>query len=59
MKSKVRIDGHLYSLGEWYPSKKEAQEKASRLRKTGQFKGVRITKRLADRRYAIYWVCTR
>ncbi len=59
MKNKIKMDGHLYALGEWYSNKKEAQDKAARLRKTGQFKGVRVIKKLADRRYTIYWVCTR
>ena len=59
MKNTVMIDGHRYTLGEWYTSKMDARDKAERLRKTGHFKGVRIIKRLADSRYAIYWVCTR
>jgi hypothetical protein len=56
---RIKIDGHYYTSGVWYPSKEEAQDKANRLRKTGMFKGVRIVRTLADRRYAQYWIYTR
>ena len=56
----MKIDGHYYTPGGgWYPNKAEAQAKAERLRKTGDFKSVRVVKALADRRYAMYWVYTR
>lgn len=56
---KRKIDGHWYWPGEWYPSKKEAREKADRLRRTGQFKSVRVVRFLADRRYGRYYIFTR
>ncbi len=55
----IKIDGHRYYAREWYTNKKDAQDRADKMRKTGQFLGVRVVKRLADRRYAIYWVANR
>ena len=59
LKDKRKIDGLWYSVGEWYAAKGEAQAKANRLRKSGQFKNVRVIKQVVDRRYARYWVYTR
>lgn len=53
------IDGHRYYAREWFTTKKEAQSRANQMRRTGQFLGVRVIRRLADRRYAIYWVFNR
>jgi hypothetical protein len=55
----IRINGHRYYAREWYTTKKEAQERATTLRSQSHIRSVRIVKRLADRRYARYWIFTR
>jgi len=53
------IDGHRYYAREWFANKKEAQARAAQMRATGRFLNVRVIRRLADRRYAVYWVFNR
>jgi len=59
MGDKIKIGEHWYKVLSWYPSKSEAQSVAKKYRKAGHYKNVRVIKRLADRRYARYYVCVR
>ena len=52
-----KIEGKWYSVVDFYPSKAEAQKVAKAKRESGQYKSVRVVKKLADRRYAVYLVC--
>lgn len=51
---KRTFNGKVYSLLSWYPSKKEANEKADKLRQQGRL--ARVVMELMDRRYATYGV---
>jgi len=59
MADKIKISGAWYKVIAWYPSKSEAKTTASRQRKLGHYKSVRIVRKLADKRYARYYVCGR
>ena len=52
-----KFDGKWYQFFEWYPSKTEAENVASKKREAGFL--ARIRKILADRRYARYQVWLR
>jgi len=59
MEGKLKIKGSWYNIIDWYPSKSEASKIASKHRKQGYYKSIRVVKKLADRRYARYYVCAR